>query len=92
VGIENAWPILRNGNPISSSQAKQIGLIQEEVEGDVVETAIGWVKNILSGKVSISPIKKDPIPIPSKLPDVDIGHFSRKSILCSRRPSWRVQK
>ena len=78
VGIENAWPILRNGNPISSARAKEIGLIQEEVEGDIVETAIDWVKKILSGKISASPIKKDPIPIPSKLPEVDIGQLSRK--------------
>jgi enoyl-CoA hydratase/carnithine racemase len=78
VGLEKAWPILRNGNPISSAQAKEIGLIQEEVEGDLVDAAITWVKNILSGKVRVPPIKKDPIPIPSKLPEVDIGHFSRK--------------
>jgi enoyl-CoA hydratase/carnithine racemase len=78
VGIENAWPILRTGNPVSSAQAKQIGLIQEEVEGDIVEAAVDWVKKIQSGKVKSPPIKKDPIPIPSKLPDVDIGHFSRK--------------
>jgi enoyl-CoA hydratase/3-hydroxyacyl-CoA dehydrogenase len=78
VGIESAWPILRTGNPISSAQAKQIGLIQEEVEGDIVEAAIDWVNKIQSGKVKIPPIKKDPIPIPSKLPEVDIGHLSRK--------------
>jgi enoyl-CoA hydratase/3-hydroxyacyl-CoA dehydrogenase len=78
VGIEHAWPILRSGNPISSAQAKEIGLIQEEVEGDLIETAIDWVKNILSGKARVQPIKKDPIPIPSKLPEVDIGHLSRK--------------
>jgi enoyl-CoA hydratase/carnithine racemase len=78
VGIENAWPILRTGNPISSAQAKEIGLIQEEVEGDLVEVAMTWVKNILSGKVRVPPIKRDPIPIPSKLPEVDIGHLSRK--------------
>ncbi|MCJ7784591.1 MAG: enoyl-CoA hydratase-related protein, partial [Desulfobacterales bacterium] len=78
VGIENAWPILRNGNPISSTRAKEIGLIQEEVEGDIIEAAITWVKNILSGKVHVPPIKKGPIPIPSKLPEVDIGHLSRK--------------
>jgi enoyl-CoA hydratase/carnithine racemase len=78
VGIENAWPILRTGNPISSAQAKEIGLIQEEVEGDLIEAALTWVKNILSGKVRVPPIKKDPIPIPSKLPEVDIGHLSRK--------------
>ena len=79
VGIEKAWPILRTGNPISSAQAKEIGLIQEEVEGDLIEIAITWVKNILSGKVRIPSIKKDPIPIPSKLPELDIGHLSRKT-------------
>jgi enoyl-CoA hydratase/carnithine racemase len=78
VGIENAWPILRTGIPISSSQAKEIGLIYEEVEGDLIEAAIDLLEKILSGKVSIPPIKKDPIPIPSKLPEVDIGHLSRK--------------
>lgn len=78
VGMEKAWPILRNANPISSTQAKEIGLIQEEVEGDLIETAIHWVKNILSGNVKVPEIQKDPIPIPSKLPEVDIGHLSHK--------------
>lgn len=78
VGIEKAWPILRTGNPISSAEAKEIGLIQEEVEGDLIEAAMTWVKNILSGKVKVEPIKKGPIPIPSKLPEVDIGHLSKK--------------
>jgi len=78
VGIEKAWPILRAGNPISSAQAKEIGLIQEEVEGDLIEAAVTWVKNILSGKVRVPSIKKDPILIPSKLPEADIGPLSRK--------------
>ncbi len=78
VGMEKAWPILQSANPISSAQAKEIGLIQEEVEGDLIEAAINWVKNILSGKTKAPGIKKDPIPIPSKLPEVDIGHLSRK--------------
>jgi enoyl-CoA hydratase/3-hydroxyacyl-CoA dehydrogenase len=78
VGMERAWPILRSANPISSAQAKEIGLIHEEVEGDLIEAAMDWLDKILSGKVRIPPIKKDPIPIPSKLPEVDIGHLSRK--------------
>jgi enoyl-CoA hydratase/3-hydroxyacyl-CoA dehydrogenase len=78
VGLENAWPILRNGNPISSARAKEIGLIQEEVEGDLVEAAMDWVRKILSGKTAVRAMPKGPIPIPSTLPDVDIGHFSRK--------------
>jgi len=78
VGIEKAWPILRSANSISSTEAKEIGLIHEEVEGDLIEAAMDWVDKILSKKINIPPIKKEPIPIPSKLPEVDIGHLSRK--------------
>ena len=78
VGIEKAWPILRTGNPISSTQAKEIGLIYEEIEGDLVEAAMTLLKKILTGEVRVSSIPKGPIPIPARLPDVDIGHLSRK--------------
>jgi enoyl-CoA hydratase/3-hydroxyacyl-CoA dehydrogenase len=78
VGIENALPILRNAIPISSGRAKEIGLIHEEVEGDLIEAAMDLLKKILSGKVSIKPMPKGPIPVPSKLPEVDIGPLSRK--------------
>jgi len=78
IGIEKAWPILRNANPISSAQAKELGLIQEEVEGDLIATAIGWVHKILEKKVQVPSIPKGPISVPSKLPEVDIGHLSRK--------------
>jgi len=78
IGIEKAWPILRSSNPISSAQAKEIDLIQEEVEGDLIETAMDMVKKILSGKVKVPSIQKGPIPTPSKFPEVDIGHLSRK--------------
>jgi enoyl-CoA hydratase/3-hydroxyacyl-CoA dehydrogenase len=78
VGIEKAWPILRTANPISSAQAKEIGLIQAEVEGDLLEKAMDWVKKIRSKKVRVPSIEKKPIPVPLSLPDVDIGHLSRK--------------
>ncbi len=79
VGIANAWPILRSGNPISSAQAQSIGLIHEEVEGDVVEAGISLAKRIHSGAVKISPIKREPLDIPETLPEVDIGNLSRKT-------------
>ncbi len=78
IGIEKAWPILRNANPISSAQAREIGLIQEEVEGDLIEAGIRWINDLLSGKVKPPTMPKGPIPIPSTLPEVDIGHLSRK--------------
>lgn len=79
VGLLNAWPILRTGNPISSSEALKIGLIQEEVEGDIKEAGIAFAKKVISGKVKVPPIQREPMEIPESLPEVDIGHLSRKT-------------
>lgn len=79
VGLSNAWPILRTGNPISSSEALKIGLIQEEVEGDIKEAGIAFAKKVISGEKSIPGIEREPIEIPESLPEVDIGHLSRKT-------------
>ena len=79
VGMENAWTMLRSANPISSTRAKEIGLIQDEVKGDLVEAAIDLLKKIIAGSVSITPIPKGPIPVSSKLPEVDLGSLSRKT-------------
>lgn len=79
VGMANAWPLLRTGNPISSADALNIGLIYEEIEGDIKEAGIALANKIVSGEVNIPPIQKDPIDIPDPLPDVDIGHLSRNT-------------
>ena len=79
VGILDAWPILRTGNPISSSEALRIGLIAEEVEGDIKEEGVAFVKRLIRGEMSVPSIQKDPIKIPDSLPEVDIGHLSRKT-------------
>jgi enoyl-CoA hydratase/3-hydroxyacyl-CoA dehydrogenase len=79
VGLANAWPILRTGFPVSSQEALEIGLINEEVEGDIKEAGIAFTKKIISGEISVPPIQKEPIKIPKSLPEVDIGHLSRKT-------------
>ena len=79
VGLLNAWPILRTGDPISSSEALKIGLIQEEAEGDIKEAGVAFAKKVISGKVKVPPIHKEPMEIPESLPEVDIGHLSRKT-------------
>jgi enoyl-CoA hydratase/3-hydroxyacyl-CoA dehydrogenase len=79
IGLSAAWPILRTGNPISSEQALELGLIQEEVEGNVKEAGIVYVKKLISGELNPPVIQKDPLEIPEKLPDVDIGFLSKKT-------------
>jgi len=79
VGLEKAWPILRAANPISSSEALKIGLISEEVEGDIKEAGIAFAHKVISGKVKVPPIEREPMEIPESLPEVDIGLLSRKT-------------
>jgi enoyl-CoA hydratase/3-hydroxyacyl-CoA dehydrogenase len=78
VGLYKAWPILRTGNPVSSEEALNIGLIQEEIEGDIKEESVAFAKKVVSGELKIPPIKKEPIDVPDPLPEVDIGHLSRR--------------
>jgi len=78
VGVENALHVLRSAQPISSSRSLEIGLINAEVEGNLIAEGVELVKNLCLGDVSFYPIEKGPITIPSKLPEVDIGHLSLK--------------
>jgi len=77
IGIEPAAKILRDGRPISSAQAKELGLVHAEVEGDVVEAAVQLVRDAVAGKVELKPIPKGPLPdVPESLPPVELGHLS----------------
>ena len=79
VGLSSAWPILRTGNPISSEEALKIGLIQEEIEGDIKEAGVIFVKRLISGELNAPTKQKEPIVIPDALPQVDIGHLSQRT-------------
>lgn len=84
VGMRNAWPILRTAEPISSARALEIGLVSEEVDGDVRDRGVEIVRLIARGEIRPKSIETGPIPVPGDLPDVDIGPLSRAidAILC----------
>jgi enoyl-CoA hydratase / 3-hydroxyacyl-CoA dehydrogenase len=77
IGLENAWPLLRTGRPISSARAVELGLARGEVEGNVVEAAIELALAAASGEVELTPIRREPLAVPDALPEVEIGHLSR---------------
>jgi enoyl-CoA hydratase/3-hydroxyacyl-CoA dehydrogenase len=79
IGMTNAWPFLRTGNPVSSAKALEWGLISKEIEGDIREAGVDFVKNVISGDIKLQPIRKEPLEIPESLPEVDIGYLSRKT-------------
>ncbi len=85
IGLDKAAELLRTCRPIASSDALALGLISEEVSGDLIERAIAIAKELASGKRPRPVIRREPLAsVPTSLPSVDIGHRSRAvdAILC----------
>jgi len=78
VGFERASEMVRTANPISSAQALEYGLINEEVEGDVLQRALELALELAQGKTFVKQVPMGPLTeVPASLPDIDIGHLSR---------------
>ncbi|MBI4243347.1 MAG: 3-hydroxyacyl-CoA dehydrogenase/enoyl-CoA hydratase family protein [Planctomycetes bacterium] len=77
IGFERAWTMLRTGNPISSVQAKEWGLVDHLVEGDIVSASVKFALDIVKKKVMLKPIPRGPVSV-GMLPNVDIGGLSGK--------------
>jgi enoyl-CoA hydratase/3-hydroxyacyl-CoA dehydrogenase len=76
IGIENAWSLLRTGRAVSSAEALELGLIREEVDGDVVSAAVALARDTAAGSTVLPPIPEGPIEVPADLGEVDLGHLS----------------
>ncbi len=67
-----AWRVLRTGGTLSGEDALRLGLIAEEVEGDVVARAADLAR-------SLKPVPALPPPqVPSVRPEFDLGGLSRR--------------
>ncbi|MFB3067432.1 MAG: 3-hydroxyacyl-CoA dehydrogenase/enoyl-CoA hydratase family protein [Planctomycetota bacterium] len=75
IGFKKAWEMLRTGAAISGAEAEQLGLIQAEVEGDLVAAAAELARKLATD--GFEPAGNEPFEPPSELPEVDLGHLSR---------------
>lgn len=78
IPFEKAWKLLRTAGNLSSSEALALGLIEEEVEGDLVARAVAIARELLDGRRRPKPIARGPIDVPTNLGEVDLGTLSRK--------------
>ena len=66
-----AWRILRTGARISGSEALQLGLLTEEVDGDLISRAVELALTL--------PVRAVPAArVPAVLPEVDLEGLSRR--------------
>ena len=77
VGVETAATMLRTGRPLSGAEAVRAGLIREEVEGDLLEAAIGLARRAARGELELAPLDPRPLRTPDELPPTDLGDLSR---------------
>ncbi len=88
VGLEKGAELLRTARPISSTEALEIGLVSELVDGTIVdlrERAIEAALELAEGSLEPRKVPEDPIAnVPDELPEVELGHLSRAvdKILC----------
>ncbi|MBI3854321.1 MAG: enoyl-CoA hydratase/isomerase family protein [Planctomycetes bacterium] len=71
VDFSTAWRLLRTGGSLSGVEALQLGLISEQLDGDVVSRAVELARTL----------KPAPLPdprVPPVLPEVDLKGLSRK--------------
>jgi enoyl-CoA hydratase/carnithine racemase len=76
VGLERAWELLRTGRPFSGEEAREWGLVREEVDGDVVAAAAKLAREVAEGRVKLESIESGALAMPDALPEVDIRHLS----------------
>lgn len=76
VGVEKAAELLRTGRPVSSEEAKAIGLVDRLAEDDLLEHAVAYAHELASSG-DFKKIETGPIEVPDTLPDLDIGHLSQ---------------
>jgi enoyl-CoA hydratase/3-hydroxyacyl-CoA dehydrogenase len=76
VGIEKALDLLRTGRYIGSKEACDIGWAYGEPVDDPLSAAKNLIRDHLAGKVKLAPVDPAPVPVPEKIPDLDIGHRS----------------
>ncbi|HEV3396992.1 MAG TPA: 3-hydroxyacyl-CoA dehydrogenase NAD-binding domain-containing protein, partial [Xanthobacteraceae bacterium] len=50
IGVDKALPMILSGDPIPAAQARENGLVDEIVEGDVTEGAIAFARRVLAEK------------------------------------------
>jgi enoyl-CoA hydratase/3-hydroxyacyl-CoA dehydrogenase len=66
-----AWRLLRTGAPVSGTEALQLGLIAEEVDGDVLSRAVELAR-------TMRPVEPRAPVVPPHLPEVDLKGLSRR--------------
>jgi enoyl-CoA hydratase / 3-hydroxyacyl-CoA dehydrogenase len=78
VGVDIAAEILRTARPVSGKEALEIGLVDLEIEGDLIEGAVDFAKKLVKGEVKPRDFMKEGVNEDITPKEINIGHLSKK--------------
>ena len=78
IGTDKAAEILRTGRSVTGKEAIEIGLVDKEAEGDLIEEAVTLAQDIITGEARLNELKKEAVKIEYQPQDINIGHLSKK--------------
>ncbi|MBL8623236.1 MAG: 3-hydroxyacyl-CoA dehydrogenase/enoyl-CoA hydratase family protein [Myxococcales bacterium] len=76
IGVERAAQLIRTGASIGAAEACAWGWAYGAPVDDPLAAAKALIADHLAGKVKLAAVNPEPIPVPAKLPAVDLGHRS----------------
>jgi enoyl-CoA hydratase/3-hydroxyacyl-CoA dehydrogenase len=76
VGVERASELLRTGRTLGSEEVCACGWASGPPADDPVAAARALIRRHLEGAVKLLPLDPAPLPVPARLPAVDLGHRS----------------
>ncbi|HEX5624530.1 MAG TPA: enoyl-CoA hydratase-related protein, partial [Saprospiraceae bacterium] len=78
IGMEKATEILRTGRTVSGAEALEIGYLDRESQGDLVEDACTLAGDILAGDYTPKRLEERPLNGTPDMKPVEIGNLSRR--------------
>lgn len=78
VGVDIAAEILRTARPVSGKEAFEIGLVDYEAEGDLIDESVDFAKKLASGEVQPREFMKDGTNQEIQPKEVNIGNLSKR--------------
>jgi enoyl-CoA hydratase/carnithine racemase len=76
IGVERAARLIRTGASIGAAEACAWGWAHGTPVDDPLAAAKALIAAHVAGTIKLAPVNPEPIPVPAKLPAVDLGHRS----------------
>ena len=56
-GVEAALDLMTSGNPVNASKAQELGLIDKVFDGDLLEAALFWARELVAGSAPLRRVR-----------------------------------